>query len=128
MLLIETRPRDAWAEYKVKDEIIFYAKHSSSMRSLKRDGDSARNYSFGADHFRRIQGTSNGSDVYMALVCGQMNLKEVRSMQACVIHPREVYKLLELNTLNSQTVGITLLPGTRRSLRVRGSLRGSLGN
>lgn len=122
--MIETRTRDAWAEYKVNDEVVLYVKHSTSPQSLKREGGIAWNFSFASDHIDRIRALKNDGDICIALVCGDRDLAELRVMQICLLQKHQVVDLLDLESTRSQTIRVRYLPGTGKSLRVRGSLTG----
>jgi hypothetical protein len=123
--MIETRTKDAWSEYKVNDQVVLYVKHSTSPRSLKREGGIAWNFSFATDHISRIRTLRDGGDICMVLVCGDRHLAELRAMQICLLQRHQVVGLLDLDSSKPQAVRVRYLPGTGKSLRVRGSLNGT---
>jgi hypothetical protein len=125
LLMIETQAKEAWSEYKVNDQVILYVKHSTSPRSLKREGGIAWNFSFATDHVKRIRALRDGGDICIALVCGDKDLGELGSMQICLLEKHQLAGLLDLDLSRPQAIRVRYLPGTGKSLRVRGSLNDS---
>ena len=126
LLMIETQAKEAWSEYKVNDQVILYVKHSTSPRSLKREGGIAWSFSFAADHIRRIRALSDGGNICIALVCGEKDLGKLGSMQICLLEKHHLARLLDLDSLRPQAIRVRYLPGTGKNLRARGSLSDSV--
>ena len=68
----------------------------------------------------------NEKDLKLALVCAGKDLRGISEWNVCFIHKPEISRFLDLGKLDApQSITVTYMPGTGRSLRVRGSLLAS---
>ena len=109
--MIETNRKEAWAEYKVNDRFVLYVKHRTVRRAMKREDGIAWDFTFGADHVKRIRALKNRGEVHLVLVCGGKGLEEIANMQTCLIFSDEIDRLLDLNSSKRSVHQGQVLPG-----------------
>lgn len=103
--LIETRPDDAWATYRLNDEVELFVKHSTSPKPLRGAEGFSWRFVFSGEQLSRIASSLNAKKLHVALVCGGRDVKEDQ-MEICLLKPEDIEKALNLNDSRPQTVTV----------------------
>ena len=110
--MIETND-DSWGVYKINDEIELFIKHSASPRKLSRGkGGWSWVFHFSFEHIKLLKEIQTSRPVYIALVCGRKDIKRGR-MEICFLEPDDFSQVIDLDTLEAQSVTIRLSTGAR---------------
>ena len=110
--LIETKPSDSWATYRINDEVNLLIKHSANPRHPKREPDAAAwQFTFTPEQLKQV--TPPGT--WAAPVCGSFE-PDSRQMEVWLLDPLQVAQLLFLDRVEPQSVTVKRLPGRRLSV------------
>lgn len=113
VVLIETHPKDTWSKYMVSygfNDVPLLIKHSTNQRKLKRKrGACAWTFVFSPDQLRQLRPDKSGKPAYVALVGGSNKLKNTR-MQACLLKPKEIQSVVDLQSPKQASLTVHYLP------------------
>lgn len=116
--LVETDTKNAWAAYKINDEVIVYVKYALTKRRTKKEGKLVWSFQFQSADTKKLVQLRAEKPVYTALVCGVTDIKSAKEMQICLLDPEQIDKCIDVNVVVVQTISVEYKPGT--SLRAYG--------
>lgn len=107
--------------YLVNDMAYIYTKHCKKPRKGTRQPTYTWLFTFSKNHVEDLQRLKgNGKDVYLALVCGQLEVNKNDPIEICFLDWSQIWRCLEKNNHESQqTISVKLMRG--KSFRVWGS-------
>ncbi len=117
--MIETKVREAWAAYRVNDEVTLYLKHSKKPKKGTRERATLTwQFTFNDSDIRKIAEFTPQKPVYVVLVCGAEEV-DAKYMEICLLDPDQVAQLLDLEPQTTQWIRVK--DTGKGQLRVTGS-------
>ena len=111
--MIETNPDTSWSVYTLNDEVHLFIKYSISPRSLSRGkGGLSWVFTFRPEHISEIKALQAEKRVFVALVGGRRNIKQVR-MEICLLTPDDFARIIDLEANTNQTVTMKYIKGAK---------------
>lgn len=107
--------------YLVNDAAYIYTKHSKKPRKGTRHPTYTWIFTFRKNHIEDLQRfLQKGKDVYLALVCGQLEVNGKDPIEICFLDWDQIWRCLEKNSDEvQQTLSVKLMRG--KSFRVWGA-------
>ncbi len=116
--MIETRPSDEWSVYTLNDQIELFIKYTTAQRSNARDsGGKTWSFGFSLDQVTKIAKLKQTKDLYIALVCGGVNIKK-DEMQVCLLLPEEIEEIFNLQEPQNRSITLKSIPSQQYTLFV----------
>lgn len=110
--LIETKPSDSWATYRINDEVNLVIKYSANPRHPKREPDAtAWQFTFATDQLKQVKPVRT----WAALVCGSFE-SDSREMEVCLLDHDQITELLFLDRAGPESMTVKRLAGRRLSV------------
>ncbi len=118
--LVETDTKQAWAAYRLNEEIIVYVKYRLGNRFSERKQKLAWTFLFNSPELTKINQLNGIKPIYLALVCGlpEIATESLEAMQIAILSHSQTDKCLDLRCEKPQSISVEYRAG--ESLRVYG--------
>ena len=123
LCMVETNPKQAWAAYKINDEVTLYIKYRTGPHTLSR-GKGGQSWTFvlSPSELGRIRALQGDGQIHLVLVCGKKAISGGDSgMRTCLLESSKLQTVIDLGSDSQQMITVKYQPG--KSLRVTGSAR-----